>query len=74
MAEHESSVEVVKNDVKNIVTMVGDIKEHLRTLNGRTRKSEIWIARVIGFCTCISLLILPILLAIVNAWINKSFS
>ena len=50
-----------------------DIKEALERIeaqttrtNGRVGRLEHWQAYVIGFCACITLLILPVLMVLVN--------
>lgn len=45
------------------------ILDQTKKTNGRVTKLELWQARVLGFCACITVLLLPILFIVIRHFI-----
>ena len=43
-----------------------EIKIQTTLHNGRLKTMEIWRARILGFCACVTLIILPIAIAVIK--------
>ncbi len=71
MTNLETLSAVIQNDIKYIRETLDALKEQVKIANGRTKKLEIFKSWVIGFCTCISILLLPILLNLIVLFIKK---
>jgi hypothetical protein len=46
---------------------MGEIKAQVKTTNGRVSSLEKWKIFVIGFCTCITVLMIPLLIALITS-------
>lgn len=51
---------------KDIMDGLGRIERQTTKTNGRVDKLEGWRDRILGFCTCITVLLLPIVFMAIN--------
>lgn len=72
MNHSETIIAIVQNDIKYIRETVDKLAEQVRMANGRTKKLEIFKAWSMGFCACISIIILPIIMQFVMQLLSKS--
>jgi hypothetical protein len=75
-------VKIVENLVGQLGDSIDDVKENMKegfngvhdrqdTTNGRVRDLEKWMWWVIGFCACLSVIVLPVAFLILKAKIES---
>ena len=69
--EIDEKFEDIKGSLDRIESQTTKTNGRVGTLEERAGRQERWQAYVIGFCTCITIILLPVVFLIVQAYLNK---
>lgn len=69
----EQALESLAQKVEEVIIPdIGEIKLQTKLTNGRVTSLESWRNRAIGFCACLSVLAVPVLLAVIIHYVAKA--